>query len=151
MIAPSAHLGPNTVVFHPEQVNIYGCHIGANCRIGSFVEIKPDVTIGDNVKIEPFVFIPEGITIEDNVFIGPHVCFINDRYPKATTASGTLKGKEDWTVERTVVKRGASIGANATILCGITIGENALIGAGSVVVSDVAAGVTVVGNPAKPI
>lgn len=149
MIGPNTIIGKNTIIFHPDQVNIYGCTIGANCRIGSFVEIKPEVTIGNNVKIQAFAFIPEGIIIEDDVFIGPHVCFINDRYPKATTAEGLPKQRHNWKVEKTIVKKGAAIGANATIMCGVTIGENATVGAGSVVTTDVPPNTTVVGNPAK--
>jgi len=149
MISKDAHIDPSTTIFHPELVNIYGCTIGKDCKIGSFVEIKPQVTIGNKVKIEPFVFIPEGVTIEDEVFVGPRVCFTNDRYPKATTESGKLKDASDWNVERTHVKKGASIGAGAVILCGVTIGENAMVGAGSVVTKNVPANSKVAGNPAR--
>jgi UDP-2-acetamido-3-amino-2,3-dideoxy-glucuronate N-acetyltransferase len=151
MVDPSATIGKHTIIFHPELVNIYGCTIGDYCRIGSFIEIKPDVTIGNSVKIEPFVFIPNGVTIENNVFIGPHVIFTNDRHPRSTNNDGSLKRTQDWTLEKTLVKHGASIGAGATILCGITIGEKAVIGAGSVVTKDVPAHTTVIGNPAHPI
>lgn len=148
MIADSAVIGKTTIIFHPELVNIYGCTIGEECKIGSFVEIKPNVIIGNRVKIEPFVFIPEGVTIEDGVFIGPHVTFTNDRFPAAVTKTGQLKTDTDWSVEKTLVKSGAAIGAGATIRCGITIGENAMIGAGSVVTKSVEPHTTVVGNPA---
>ncbi len=115
------------------------------------MEIRSGVTVGRNCKIQAFAFIPEGVTIEDDVFIGPHACFVNDRMPRATTADGKLKGKEDWKVEKTVVKKRASIGANATIMCGVTIGENSLVGAGSVVTKDVPPNTIVVGVPAKAI
>jgi UDP-2-acetamido-3-amino-2,3-dideoxy-glucuronate N-acetyltransferase len=151
MIDPSATIGLHTVIFHPELENIYGCTIGDYCRIGAFIEIKPQVIIGNSVKIEPFVFIPNGVTIENNVFIGPHVIFTNDRHPRSTNADGSLKRSSDWHLEKTLVKHGASIGAGSTILCGITIGEHAVIGAGSVVTKDVPKNTTVVGNPAKPI
>ena len=149
MIGKNTNIGKTTTIFHPDQVNIYGCTIGEHCKIGSFVEIKPNVIIGNNVKIEPFVFIPDGVTIEDNVFIGPGVVFTNDKHPRATTEDGKLKDSADWTITPTVVKQGAAIGANATILCGITISEHATIGAGAVVTKDVLPNTTVVGNPAK--
>ena len=114
--------------------------IGANCVIGKFVEIGKDVKIGNNCKVEAFAFIPPGVTIEDDVFVGPHVCFTNDKRPHAVG---------EWKITKTLVKKGAAIGANSTIVCGITIGENALVGAGSVVTKDVPKGATVVGNPAK--
>ena len=129
-------IGKNTKIWH--FVNLYDCEIGDNCVIGSFVEIGK-AKIGNNCKIEAHAFIPEGVTIEDNVFIGPHVCFINDKYPKA---------KREWKLKNTLVKKGASIGANATIICGITIGKNSLIGAGSVVTKDVPDDAMVFGNPA---
>ncbi len=150
MIRSDVTIGKGTKVYHRDQVNIFGCIIGSNCKIHSFVVIQADVTIGNNVKIEPFTFIPSGVTIEDDVFIGPHVCFTNDRYPRATNG-GALKGKNDWKMERTVVKKGASIGAGSIIRCGVTIEEGAMIGAGSVVVHDVRKNETVVGNPARTI
>lgn len=149
MIQKSTKIGKTTTIFHPDQVNIYGCTIGEDCKIGSFVEIKPNVVIGNRVKIEPFVFIPDGVTIEDEVFIGPHVAFTNDRKPSATTRNGKVKDTSEWKLEKTLVKKGAAIGANATIRCGITIGEYSLIGAGSVVTRDVSPHTTVVGNPAR--
>lgn len=142
-------LGKNVSIPHPDLVNLYGCTIGDNTKIAAFVEIQKGVTIGKNCKIEAFAFIPTGVTIEDGCFIGPHACFTNDKYPKAVNPDGTLKDSQDWKVVKTVVKKGASIGANATILCGITIGKNVLVGAGSVVTHDVADGTTVFGNPAK--
>ena len=149
MISSTTKIGKTTIIFHPEQVNIYGCTIGEHCKIGAFVEIKPNVTIGNYVKIEPFVFIPDGVTIENGVFIGPHVTFTNDRFPSAMTQEGQLKTDTDWAIEETLVQEGASIGAGATIRCGITIGKNALVGAGAVVTKNVKANTTVVGNPAK--
>ncbi len=133
-----AEIGEGTVV--RDYVNLYGCRIGRDCKIGAYAEIQRGVTIGDRCKIEAFAFIPSGVTIEDEVFIGPHACFTNDRVPKAVG---------DWEVTPTIVKKGASIGANATIVCGITIGENALVGAGAVVTKNVPAGAVVVGSPAK--
>ncbi len=149
MVHKSAIIGKNTSIFHPELVNIYGCTIGNDCKIGTFVEIKPTVIIGNRVKIEPFVFIPEGVVIEDGVFIGPNVTFTNDRFPAAVSETGDLKQPSDWIVEKTVVKTRAAIGAGATIRCGVTIGEGAMVGAGSVVTKDVPPQTTVVGNPAR--
>lgn len=140
-------LGKNVQIYN--FVNIYGCTIGDNTKIGSYVEIREDVKIGKNCKIQAFAFIPQGVIIEDEVFIGPHACFVNDKYPRATV-KGKLKEKgEDWFAEKTIVKRGASIGANATILAGVTIGENSIIGAGSVVTKDIPSNVVATGNPAK--
>ncbi len=135
----------------PAFVNLYGCEIGDNTRIACFVEVQEKVKIGKNCKIEPFVFIPTGVTIEDNVLIGAHTCFTNDKKPRATTPKGTLQIGSDWTLLKTLVKRGASIGAGAVILPGITIGENAVGGAGTVVTKDVPEGKIVVGNPARVI
>lgn len=149
MISKDVKLGKNVIIYHKELVNLYGCEIGGNTKIGSFVEVQKDAKIGRNCKIEAFAFIPEGVVIEDEVFVGPHVCFTNDKMPRATTPGGKLKTGEDWEVSKTFVKRRASIGANATILCGITIGENSLVGAGAVVTKDVPASSIVVGNPAK--
>ena len=132
-------VGNNTKIW--DEKGLWGEYeIGDNCTVGKFVEISDKVKIGNNCKIEAFSFIPPGVTIEDNVFVGPHVCFTNDKKPKATG---------DWERVETLVKKGASIGANATIVCGVTIGEGALVGAGAVVTKDVPAGKTVVGNPAK--
>ena len=139
-VVKDAEIGDGTIVRH--HVNLYGCKIGKNCKIASFVEIQKDVKIGDNCKIEAFAYLPTGVIIEDEVFVGPHACFTNDKKPRA---SG------DWQVASTRVKKGASIGANAVILSGITIGENALVGAGSVVTKDVPPNTVVVGNPARPI
>lgn len=150
MIAHDVKLGKNVVVYHEELVNLYGCDIGDNTKIGAFVEIRKRVSIGSNCKIQAFAFIPEGVSVGDNVFIGPHVCFVNDRFPRATVA-GRLQEESDWAMEQTVVERGASIGANSTILGGLTIGENALVGAGSVVTEDVPPNSIVVGNPARVI
>jgi UDP-2-acetamido-3-amino-2,3-dideoxy-glucuronate N-acetyltransferase len=150
MITDDVKMGKNVKIYHPELVNLYGCEIGDNTRVGSFVEVGKNVKIGKNCKIEAFAFIPDGVTIEDNVFVGPHACFTNDKIPRAASPSGPLNGVE-WTLEKTLVKEGASIGANATIVCGVTIGRNALVGAGSTVTKDVADGTTVVGNPAKVI
>jgi acetyltransferase-like isoleucine patch superfamily enzyme len=149
MIAPDVQMGANVVIHHPEQVNLYGCTIGADCKIASFVEIQRGVTIGDRVKIEAFAFIPTGVTIEDDVFIGPHACFTNDLFPRATGDGGALLQSGEWEVVPTLVRRGASIGANATIICGVTIGEGSMVGAGSVVTRDVPPDSVVRGNPAR--
>ncbi len=153
-ISPDVVLGQDVIIFHPELVNLYGCTIGDECKIASFVEIQRGVILGRRVKVEAFAFIPSGITIEDGVFIGPHVCFTNDRYPSAVDASGNLLGvggSGDWEVMPTVVEAGASIGANATIVCGVRIGTGALVGAGCVVTRDVPPDTLVVGNPARVI
>jgi acetyltransferase-like isoleucine patch superfamily enzyme len=139
-------LGRNVKIF--DFVNLYDCEIGDNSKIGTFVEMQKGVKIGSNVKVSTHTFICEGVTIEDDVFIGHNVSFINDRYPRATT-SGRLQTDEDWKCIPTLVKRGASIGTSVTILCGVTIGENAIIGAGSVVTKDVPPNTIVTGVPAR--
>ena|SRR5438093_3772849 len=130
-------------------VNLYGCEIGSRTKIGAFVEIQKGAKIGADCKISSHTFVCEGVTIEDRVFVGHQVVFINDRYPRAANASGQLQTEADWTVEPTVVRRGASIGSGAVILCNLTIGENAVVGAGSVVTKDVPANAIVAGNPAR--
>jgi acetyltransferase-like isoleucine patch superfamily enzyme len=151
MIASDVLLGNDVTIYHPDLVNLYGCQIGDGCKIGTFVEIRKQVTIGRNVKIQAFVFIPEGVTIEDGVFVGPHVCFTNDAYPRAINPDGSLMGVDDWEIIPTQICAGASIGANATVLCGVTIGEHALVGAGAVVTHDVPAYAIVAGVPARVI
>lgn len=148
-IAKNVKLGKNIKIPNPNLVNLYGCEIGDNCIIGTFVEIRKGVRIGNKVKIQAFTFIPEGVVVEDEVFIGPHVVFTNDLYPRATNADGTLKSADDWKEVPTIIQRKASIGANATILCGVTIGEGALVGAGSTVTTNVPSWTVVVGNPSK--
>ena len=146
-IAPDVRLGENVSIY--SFVNLYGCSIGDNSRVGAFVEIQKNASIGENVKVSSHTFICEGVTIEDDVFVGHNVSFINDKYPRATTEDGAPQSEADWHVVKTRVKRGASIGTSATILCGVTIGENAVIGAGSVVTHDVPDNVIVAGNPAR--
>lgn len=146
-IASDVKLGKNVKIF--EFTNLYGCEIGDNSKVGAFVEIQKNAKIGKNVKVSSHTFICEGVTIEDDVFIGHNVSFINDKYPRATTENGGLQTEADWKVVPTLVKRGASIGTSSTILCGVTIGERAIVGAGSVVTKDVPAGVIVVGVPAR--
>lgn len=145
-IAEDVILGDNVII--RDFANLYGCAIGDNTKVGTFVEIQKGVTIGKNCKISSHTFICEGVIVEDDVFIGHNVSFINDRYPRATT-DGQLQTEADWAVEPTVVKRGASIGTSATILCGVTIGEAAIVGAGSVVTRSVAPRTIVAGNPAR--
>ena len=140
-------LGDNVVI--RDFVNLYGCTIGSNTKIGTFVEIQRGVVVGENCKISSHSFLCEGVTIEDGVFIGHGVMFINDRNPKAVTEGGVLKTDEDWVLESTVVKSGASIGTGSTIMCGVTIGKNALVGAGSVVTKSIPDGCIAFGNPAK--
>jgi UDP-2-acetamido-3-amino-2,3-dideoxy-glucuronate N-acetyltransferase len=151
MIAADVHLGENVAIYHPDLVNLYGCEIGDGCKIGAFVEIRKHVKIGRNVKIQAFAFIPEGVTVEDGVFIGPHACFTNDKYPRSVNPDGSLMEGDDWEIVPTLVKQGGSIGANATIMCGITIGEYAMVGAGAVVTRDVPAYAIVTGVPARVI
>jgi len=146
-IAPDVILGRN-VKLHG-FVRLYGCTIGDNTKIGPFIEIQKGVVIGERCKISSHTFICEGVTIEAGVFIGHGVTFVNDRYPRATNASGQLQSEADWHCQRTLIKRGASIGSGATLLGGITVGENSIIGAGSVVTKDVPPGTVVAGNPAR--
>jgi len=149
MITDDVRLGKDVVIHHPELVNLYGCEIGDGCKISSFVEIRKQAKIGRNVKVQPFAVIGEGVTIEDGVFIGPHVCFTNDKYPRAANPDGSLKASDDWEIVPTRVKRGASIGAGAIIIGGVTIGAGALVGAGAVVTRDVPDSKLVVGVPAQ--
>lgn len=146
-VSPDVRLGRGATV-NP-FVNLYGCTIGEDTKIGPFVEIQRGVTIGSRVKVSSHSFICEGVTVEDEVFIGHGVMFINDRYPRSTTAIGDLQSPDDWEVIPTTVERGASIGTNATVMCGVTIGEGSIVGAGSVVTHDVAPGTTVAGVPAR--
>lgn len=148
-ISQDVKLGKNVTIY--DFVNLYGCEIGDNTRIGTFVEIQRGVKIGPDCKISSHTFICEGVTIQGRVFIGHNVTFINDRYPRATNESGRPQDKEDWTVIPTLVEEGASIGSSATILCGVTIGRGAIVGAGSVVTKNVAPGAVVAGNPARPL
>ena len=140
-------LGSNVKI--SKFINLYGCEIGDDTKIGAFVEIQKNATVGKRCKISSHTFICEGVSIEDNVFIGHGVIFINDSYPRATTSGGNLQTEADWKVERTLIKRGASIGSGSTILSNLTVGENAIVGAGSVVTTDVAPNSIVTGNPAK--
>ena len=139
-------LGNNTKVWEP--VNMYDCVVGDDCMIGTFVEIQGGVVIGNKVKVQSHSFICEGVTIEDNVFIGHHVVFTNDKYPRSVNSDGKMATRTDWKLLKTIIKKGASIGSNATILGGVTVGEYALVGAGAVVTKDVPPHATVVGNPA---
>lgn len=150
-IAEDVRLGEGVKIFYPNLVNLYGCTIGPETKIGTFVEIQKNVVVGARCKIQSHTFICEGVSLEDEVFIGHGVMFINDTYPQATIAAGGLQTEADWQVVETRIKRRASIGSNATILAGITIGENALVGAGAVVTHDVPAYATVAGVPARVI
>jgi acetyltransferase-like isoleucine patch superfamily enzyme len=146
-IAPDVKLAPGVKL--SKFINLYGCEIGDETKIGAFVEIQKNAKVGKRCKISSHTFVCEGVTIEDNVFIGHSVTFINDSYPRATTSEGALQTESDWAVERTVVKKGASVGSGSTILCNVTIGENAIVGAGSVVTKNVPPNSIVAGNPAK--
>lgn len=146
-IAPDVKLGKDVKIF--AFVNLYGCTIGDGSKVGAFVEIQKNVNVGKNVKISSHTFICEGVTIEDGVFIGHNVSFINDKFPRSVNADGALQSEQDWKVIPTLVKKGASIGTSSTILCGVTVGENAVVGAGSVVTKDVEPNVVVAGVPAK--
>jgi UDP-2-acetamido-3-amino-2,3-dideoxy-glucuronate N-acetyltransferase len=146
-VTPDVKLGENVKL--SRFINLYGCTIGDNTKIGAFVEVQKNAHIGKNCKISSHTFVCEGVTIEDHVFIGHGVTFINDSYPRATAGNGQLQTEADWKVEKTVVKRGASIGSGATILANLTIGENAIVGAGSVVVKSVPPNAIVAGNPAR--
>ena len=147
----NADIHEDAVILHKELVNIYGCRIGADTRVGPFVEIQKNSEIGERCKIQSHAFICEGVVIEDEVFIGHGVMFVNDRYPRAVNEKGELAGEDDWTLEGVRVCRGATIGSNATIMCGVTIGEGAMVGAGAVVCDDVPPHSTVVGVPAAVI
>jgi acetyltransferase-like isoleucine patch superfamily enzyme len=146
-ISDDVKLGENVKL--SQFINLYGCEVGDQTKIGAFVEIQKNASVGERCKISSHTFICEGVTIEDNVFIGHGVMFINDSFPRATAADGNLQTEADWKVERTVVKKGASIGSGATILSNVSIGENAIVGAGSVVTKDVPPSSIVVGNPAR--
>ena len=146
-IAPDVKLGRDVKL--AKFINLYGCEVGDETKIGAFVEIQKNARIGRRCKVSSHTFICEGVTVEDHVFIGHGVMFINDSYPRATTTDGQLQTAADWKVEHTLVKKGASIGSGATILCNVTIGERAIVGAGSVVTRDVPADTIVVGNPAR--
>lgn len=148
-IAPDVKIGERTRIF--AFTNLYGCTLGDDVKIGAFVEIQKGARIGNRCKISSHTFICEGVTIEDEVFIGHNVTFINDRFPRATAAGGQLQTEADWTCVPTTIKRGASIGSSVTILCGVTVGEGAIVGAGSVVTKDVPPGTIVAGNPARVI
>ena len=148
-IAPDVKLGRDVKL--ARFINLYGCQVGDETKIGTFVEIQKNASVGRRCKISSHTFICEGVTIEDHVFIGHGVVFINDSYPRATRSGGELQTESDWTVERTLVKNGASIGSGATILSNVTIGEHAIVGAGSVVTRDVPARAIVAGNPARVI
>jgi acetyltransferase-like isoleucine patch superfamily enzyme len=148
-ITENVSLGKDVKIFHPSLVNLYGCSVGDESKIGAFVEIQKGAAVGARCKISSHTFICEGVSIEDEVFIGHGVMFTNDRYPRAANPDGSLQTEADWGVEETRVKRGASIGSNATVLCGITIGECAIVGAGAVVTKDVPDHAIVAGVPAR--
>ncbi len=146
-IAPDVKLGENVKL--SKFINLYGCEIGDNTKIGAFVEIQKNATVGKNCKISSHTFVCEGVTIEDGVFVGHGVTFINDTYPRATTAVGELQTESDWKVQTTLVEKGASIGSGSTILGGVTVGQNAMVGAGSVVTKSVPPHAIIAGNPAR--
>jgi acetyltransferase-like isoleucine patch superfamily enzyme len=146
-ISPDVRLGQNVKL--AKFINLYGCEIGDETKVGAFVEVQKNARIGKRCKISSHTFICEGVSIEDNVFVGHGVTFINDTYPRATNPAGALQTEADWQVERTFVKKGVSIGSGSTILSNVTIGENAIVGAGSVVTKDVPANMIVAGNPAR--
>lgn len=147
VIAPDVKLGKDVRIFH--FVNMYGCSIGDRTKVGSFVEIQKGSFIGADCKISSHTFVCEGVTIEDQCFIGHHVVFINDKYPQSVNPDGSMQTEEHWVCVPTLVKKGASVGSGAIILCGVTIGEKAIIGAGAIVTKDVPDGATVAGNPAR--
>lgn len=146
-VAPSVKLGKDVKL--SQFINLYGCEIGDGTKIGAFVEIQKNATVGKNCKISSHTFVCEGVTIEDGVFIGHNVAFVNDSYPRAVTEGGAMQTESDWKVERTLIKKGASVGSGCTILANVTVGENALVGAGSVVTKDVPPNAIVAGNPAR--
>jgi UDP-2-acetamido-3-amino-2,3-dideoxy-glucuronate N-acetyltransferase len=148
-ISKNVRLGDNVSVPQPDLVNLYGCSIGADTKIGAFVEIQKNAVVGARCKISSHTFICEGVVIADEVFVGHGVIFINDRHPRATAADGRLQTESDWKVVPTRVERGASIGSGAVLLCGVTVGAGAMVGAGAVVTRDVSPGATVAGNPAR--
>jgi acetyltransferase-like isoleucine patch superfamily enzyme len=150
-IADDVRLGPGVIIPQPDLVNLYGCSIGAATKVGAFVEIQRDAVVGSRCKVSSHTFICSGVTIEDEVFVGHGVMFINDTYPRATNGDARLQAERDWNLAKTLVRHGASIGSNATILGGITIGRGALVGAGAVVTHDVPDFAIVVGNPAREI
>ena len=148
-IAPDVKLGRNVKL--AKYINLYGCTIGDNTKVGTFVEIQKKASVGKNCKVQSHTFICEGVTIEDDAFIGHGVMFINDKVPRSTAAGGALQTEADWEVVPTVIKKGASLGTGSTIMCGVTVGENAVVGAGSMVLRDVPANTVVAGNPAREI
>lgn len=148
-IADSVKLGANVIIHHRDLVNLYGCTVGDDSRIGAFVEIQKNASVGARCKISSHTFICEGVHIEDEVFIGHGVMFTNDRRPRAANADGSPQSEADWSVEKTYIRKGASIGSNATIISGVTVGERALVGAGAVVTKDVPPGAVVAGVPAR--
>jgi UDP-2-acetamido-3-amino-2,3-dideoxy-glucuronate N-acetyltransferase len=147
LIAPTVKLGERVRIF--DFTNLYGCSIGDDSKIGTFVEIQKGAVIGKRCKISSHTFICEGVTIEDDVFVGHNVTFINDRFPRATNEGGKLQTEEDWKCEPTLIRKGASIGSSVTVLCGVTIGERAIVGAGSVVTKNIPPDTIVAGNPAR--